>query len=104
MTQLDLFQTTRRMSRRSNPETSRKAAGAIIPQLSKLHEQVLAVFQREGALTDEELEKQPEFWTCSPSTVRKRRSELFQMGKLVACGERMNARGSATMTVWRLKV
>ena len=104
MTQLDLFTQTRRMSRRSDPETSRKAAESLVPRLSKLHEQVLAAFQREGALTDEELERQPEFWTCSPSTVRKRRSELFQMGKLVACGERMNARGSAKLTVWRLSV
>ena len=53
-------------------------------------------------MTDEQLENLPEFHDYGPSTIRKRRSELFQQHALVAVGDTVNTRGRK-MLVWALE-
>jgi hypothetical protein len=66
------------------------------------HEQVLAAFRLYGNMTDETLENLPEFADYGPSTIRKRRSELYQQQALAVAGERLNSRGRK-MLVWALR-
>jgi hypothetical protein len=90
-------------SRRDDPETS-KAAGAIFERrgLSEFHERVLAAFRINGPMTDEVLERLPVFASLAPSTARKRRSELYQLGRLVIHGLVTNSRG-VPMTIWAIR-
>lgn len=92
------------MVRRSNPHTSVVAARSVRGTRSALQVKILSILQRAGPLTDEELETHEEMaaMNLAPSTVRKRRSELFQAGELVEAGERPNRRGSAMLTVWKV--
>jgi hypothetical protein len=87
------------MTHRGDPSTSREAATAVARRRTELHAAVLAAFRLHGRMTDEELEKLPQFQTYGPSTIRKRRSELFQQGALVAVGDRVNSRGRK-MVIW----
>lgn len=84
--------------RASDRATCRTAARRAARNLGTLHQNVLAAFTRAGdaGLTDRELEQLPEFRDLAPSTARKRRSELFQMGRLVDFGKRNG------LTVWVL--
>lgn len=101
----DLFSyaATLGMVRKSNPETSVKAAERILVCRTKLHEKILVLLKASGLMTDEELENHPEIsWgQYAPSTVRKRRSELYQAGFIEQCGEKENSRGFK-MTLWRV--
>jgi len=83
--------------RKRDPQTSKEAAAGIQPVAGNLRARILAVLQgvSEG-LTDRELEQRAEFAQYGPSTVRKRRSELYQMGYLQPDGTREG------LTVWRL--
>lgn len=89
------------MVRESNPFTSKDAAIVVARKRTELHERVLAAFEQYGPMTDEELERLPEFRDFGPSTIRKRRSELFQQDALIVVGDRVNSRGRS-MLVWRL--
>ena len=106
VTQSRLFERTSSdwtgMVHRSDPETSTDAVKAILPRLSRLHERVLEAFQRYGPLDDERLEGLPQFARYGPSTIRKRRSELYHAGKLIRRSVSTNSRGQ-TMVVWGLK-
>ena len=99
--QLDIF-TLPPASRTDDLDTA-KAAGAIFHRrgLSELHERVLAAFRINGPMTDEVLERLPVFASLAPSTARKRRSELYQLGKLVIYGMVTNSRGRP-MIVWTI--
>ena len=68
-------------------------------KISELHIQVLDALEDHGPMTDEQLERLPQFAGYGPSTLRKRRSELWQMGRLKRHGERQNSRGKY-MVVW----
>lgn len=83
-----------------DPHTSVDAATVIARQRNELHEKVLAAFAHHGAMTDEQLETLPEFLDYGPSTIRKRRSELFQQHALVAVGDAVNTRGRK-MLIWK---
>lgn len=83
-----------------DPSTSYQAAEKLMPKLHALHECVLNAFEAEGPMTDEELEELPQFAAYGPSTIRKRRSELYQAGKVTQTGKRKNSRGQ-NMIVWR---
>lgn len=86
----------------ANPlSTEVDAARTIGRRLNELHDRVLAALRR-GPMTDADLEELPEFAGFGPATIRKRRSELFQMGRLTIAGERKNKRGR-TMKVWAIK-
>lgn len=84
-----------------DPETSRKAATTIARKASALHTQIQDALEAHGPMNDEQLERLPQFADYGPSTIRKRRSELFQWGTLVAVGVAVNSRGHE-MTVWAL--
>lgn len=88
------------MVRRDDPSTSIEAAEAVAPGLTKLQARVLAAF-KDCPMTDEQLERLPEFSGFAPSTIRKRRSELYQDGYLVNAGTAENSRGRA-MIVWKI--
>jgi hypothetical protein len=85
-----------------DPHTSIDAAVVMAHRRTELHEQVLAAFRLYGNMTDETLENLPEFADYGPSTIRKRRSELYQQQALAVAGERLNSRGRK-MLVWALR-
>lgn len=83
--------------RRRDPSTSHDAADRHPRSLGALHQEVMDAFrtaERERrTLTDEELERLPQFAHLAPSTVRKRRSELYQAGWVREAGSILNSRG-----------
>jgi hypothetical protein len=90
------------MVRRDDHETSIEAAEAIAPKRSPLQCAVLGAFIRLGRMTDAELEALPEFGGFAYSTVRKRRTELFQDGLVEETGEKRARReGKARLKVWK---
>jgi len=104
--QLDLFaarkKALRGMVHAGGLPTEEAAAIAQLPKLKKLQKRILDQLRERGPLTDQELELLPGFSGFGPSTVRKRRSELYALGLIVADGERTNTRGRR-MVVWRAK-
>jgi hypothetical protein len=80
--------------------TSIAAAEKIAPVRSQLQQDVLAAFWINGPMTDGELEKLPQFVDCAPSTIRKRRSELYDKGRGVIV-KTEDRRGG--MIVWKVK-
>lgn len=88
--------TTLGMVRTDDRETAVLAAETVLPKLNRLRTRVLALIAEAGpdGLTDKELEQLPEFATYAYSTVRKRRTELYQAGYLVEAGVRDR------LTVW----
>ncbi len=96
---MDLFELADemdRMFRRPDHETSIAAARSVLPCRSELQSMILAALVMRGAMTDGELESMPAFKIYAPSTVRKRRSELFQAGQVAPTGEVRKR-----MKVWR---
>lgn len=95
----DLFDPAhvRRMVHFAAHRTEVDAAVKIARKVNALHELVMAAFREHGTLTDRELERLPAFAHLGPSTARKRRSELFQLGQLISTTERRDG-----LTVWRL--
>jgi len=98
-----LYPNTKGMVRRNDPNTSHEAAqGVVRRNISNLQREVMEAFEAKGPMTDSELEELPQFVRYAYSTVRKRRTELYQKGELVMCDfERANKYGS-TMKVWDL--
>lgn len=91
----------RRMVRADARDTEIAAAAAVQLTMNSTRQAVLdAVVELGGAATAEQLEQLPRFAHMAPSTVRKRVSELAQMGHLVADGTRLNSR-ALPMTMWR---
>ena len=84
------------MTHRHDHDTSIAAADRIHDRLSDLQVEVLAVLRDYGPMTARECERLNSFSRCGPSTVRKRISELYKAGKLVAVGRRDG------MKVWGL--
>ena len=97
MTDLDLFDTghLRRMVHHNAIRTEVDAAAKVLKVCGRLHSEVMGAFIANGPMTDRELERLPQFAHLAPSTARKRRSELFQAGKLIATDERREG-----LTVW----
>lgn len=80
------------MVRYHDHRTSIAAANAVVLSRRALQMRVLEAFADHGVMTDEELELLPEFAHYGPSTIRKRRSELYQAGLLITLGVRRNSR------------
>ena len=91
----------RGMVRRGDPMTCVTAARTIQKKASKLHSQITDEFADRGPMNDSELEDLARFRRYAYSSVRKRRTELFQAGLLVQVGVRKNRRGNP-MIVWDL--
>lgn len=83
--------------RANDHSTSIEAGLAVSEKRSALQATILEALQRLGPMTDRELEALPVFARYAPSTVRKRRSELYQDECIEPTGER---RGR--LKVWRL--
>ena len=66
---------------------SQVAACRVLGKVTQLQGQILEALAGNG-LNDRELEELPIFKTCGPSTVRKRRVELWQAGRLAKAGRR----------------
>ena len=77
----------RTMVRPEGSIESQAAACRVLGKVSQLQGQILEALAGNG-LNDRELEELPIFKTCGPSTVRKRRGELFQTGRVVQAGRR----------------
>jgi hypothetical protein len=84
-------------------QTEKDAALAIARHCkTKLQRQIIQAFKTHGAMTDEELENLPQFTHYGPTTVKKRRTELFQMGMVINTGRtKANSRG-IHMIIWDL--
>lgn len=95
----DLFEDIRGMVHRGDPLTSVESAIVIARKANALHELVAQAIRERGPMTDEELERLPLFRGFGPSTVRKRRSELYQAGVLKSVSTKRNSRGRP-MLVW----
>lgn len=76
------------MCRGSDSVESQHASIDVLQKLTWVKRAILTAIATDGALTDGELENRSEFAACGPSTVRKRRNELMQAGKLVKVGRR----------------
>ena len=90
------------MVRRPDYDTSISAANSLVPKRNKLQIEVLDAFRELGAMTDEELEQLPRFERYTYSTVRKRRTELFQRGEIEIVGDKLNSHGSR-MKIWNVR-
>lgn len=97
MFQPDLFAspTPRRMTHRRPSPTETKAATKVLAICSGLQAEILEALAWHGPMTDRELERLSQFAKYAPSTVRKRRSELYQGRRVVADGTREG------LTIWR---
>lgn len=88
--------------RPDSPLTSQRAAVDVLPKLSKLEHRIMEIlstfgpeYQPEG-MTDREIETLKEFSCYGPSTVRRRRTTLYQQGRLVENGIRDK------LTIWKI--
>lgn len=92
----------RGMVRETGSIASQRAAVDVLPKLSKLERRIMELLATVGpqmqpeGLTDRELETMREFARYGPSTVRRRRTTLFQQGRLVENGVRDK------LTIWRV--
>ena len=84
------------MTRVGDHQTSIEAARRVSAKLSELQRQVLQAFRDLGPMTDGQLEELPIFDDQGPSTIRKRRSELYRAGLLVKAGRD----AERSMTIW----
>lgn len=93
----------KRMARRTDGVASKEAAERVSKQLSKLQKTVIIALSDYGKpMTDEDLEVYcSRLGNFAQGTIRKRRTELTRMGKIVEAGTTKNSRGS-TVTLWRL--
>ena len=85
------------MFRVPDHHTSIESAEAIAPIRTKLQGEIYDILCLRP-MTDGELELLPQFRVYGPSTVRKRRSELYQAGRIEETGETR-----ARMKVWKVK-
>ena len=89
------------MVRREGPSTSVAAAKILVRGVTALQRRVLDAFQEHGPMTDEELERLPTFSQYGPTTVHKRRTELYQAGLVEQHSIKRNSRG-VKMIVWNI--
>ena len=87
------------LHRNFDHHTSVDAAAVIEPVRQTIRQKVYQALKERGPMTDGELERLEQFKHCGASTVRKRRSELYQKGLVEKDGD--NRRGG--MTVWRIR-
>lgn len=76
------------MVRGDDSTESQRGAVDQLSTRTKLQYRILEILATEGPQTDRELETRTEFRGYGPSSVRKRRSECFQQGRVVKAGRR----------------
>ena len=90
-------------ARISDHETSKLAGASQLEKRTRMQQDVISAFKECGAMTDEALTALPRFTASSyaEGTIRKRRSELYKRGIIVAARRTLNSRGSSVI-VWDL--
>ncbi len=88
------------MVRASDPATSHEAAEVVKVYLSGLQQGLLHLFRNLGPMTAKQAEAVIEFSDYSPSTIRKRISELAKGGFLVEDG--IDRTGRAPSIIYRI--
>lgn len=78
----------RGMVRGSDSIESQVAAGRVLHKLSAIQLEIIKHLGWMGSLTARQIEQAPSFAHLAPSTVRKRISELKQMGRVVQDGRK----------------
>ncbi len=93
------------MARNPDRPTSIRAAEQTLSSRDRVKAMVYHAFRENGAMTDGELEQLPQFQGIAINSVRKRRTDLLQEGKLEATGARRGHpdRPNSQMMVWKLK-
>lgn len=98
----------RRLSRTTDPDTSKEAAESVVPNLTKLQALVLeyAISCGEFGFTDPELNEAMgpicEGHNHGTSTWRSRRAELVRKGKIEDSGKRHKRASGRNHIVWRV--
>ena len=95
---------TKGMTHRNDPETSRLAAERVQPRLTTLQGRVLAILE-EGPMTDDELYHAyvAKYGPVAYVTPAKRRGELRDQGRVVDTGQRrFVATTGSKAVVWGL--
>jgi hypothetical protein len=87
----------RRLSHSNDVAPAKQAGASQKATRTKLQQEVLTILNRFGPLTDDKLSEY--FTEYDKGTVRKRRSELFQMGLVQEAGVGVSDRGKP-MTKW----
>ena len=90
----------RGMVRRNDHSTSIQAAIKVAKHLSELQRWVYLTLKKHGPLTDEQLERYRFKLDRAISTIRKRRTDLCRMGKVVEAGAVKGSRG-IRMKLWK---
>jgi hypothetical protein len=95
----------RRMSRTGDHDTSIEAAALRLDGLRDLQVRVYRLIERDGPLTDDEIEARGgdpifEGLSFAPTTLRKRRSELYADGFVEDVGRKLNA-NNRNMKLWK---
>lgn len=90
------------MFRKSDPETSKRAAESVEPKRSAIQQAVIDAYVEHGPMTARVCERLPQFEGYSPSTIRKRISELAKDDVLAEDGT-SKACGKTPATVYRIQ-
>lgn len=90
------------MVRATDPKTSHEAAEVVEPHLSKLQQVVLDHFKWFGPMSAKQAESFIDFNRYSPSTIRKRISELAKGGFLVEDG--IDRTGRSPSIIYKIPV
>lgn len=91
-------QDLRGMVRNPDHATSVQAAASVEPKLSKLQREVLEAIRNNPGCCDSDLENLPQFAHYSYSTIRKRRTELYQKGRIEIVGTKRIPNGRSQNT------
>ena len=89
------------LSRNTDPPTSHDAARTVEKKLNDLQATVLEFIRQRGTVIDSDLVARGVSQGYAESTLRKRRTELSQMGLLELVGQRKNQRGRKEL-VWQV--
>lgn len=87
--------------RNSDPATSAEAAAAVYERLTDLQRKVFDFVRERGIVIDSDVVAWGYTQGYAESTLRKRRTELSQMGMLELCGSRKNSRGRRELS-WQV--
>lgn len=83
--------------RKGDPKTSAAASDVVGVNLGALQRAVLLAYAEHGPMSGRDAERLPEFSDLSPSTIRKRISEMQQGGYLAECGVDRSRRAPCTI-------
>lgn len=89
------------LTRSTDPDTSREAAASVMDRLTDLQRMVYDFIRERGTAIDSDIVAWGFLHGYAESTLRRRRTELAQMGLLEVCGRRKNKRNRREL-VWQV--